>query len=242
MPLYSNTIINHWRAQFLGGDIFCGDGAFSVVVHTGLPEDRRVMVLEQTDSQESAVLTPAMAARAGLSRGQTLSEMEFRRKLAKADVTLHGADYLFYFTEDDRAALCRDEIEGGCRRLSERDGAAFSLFQSSASEQDLDDAFVELNHWAVFGAFEADRLVAAASAYPWDDTPFADMGVLTLAAFRGRGHGRNLVRSISRYACAQGYEPQYRCQLDNSASIALAKAAGLTLFGKWEVVSPDSPH
>ena len=49
------------------------------------------------------------------------------------------------------------------------------------------------------------------------------------------------MRAISRYACEQGYEPQYRCQTDNLASVALAKTAGLTLFGTWEVISPDSP-
>jgi hypothetical protein len=33
------------------------------------------------------------------------------------------------------------------------------------------------------------------------------------------------------------FEPQYRCQLDNHASVALAKACGLTLFGKWVVAA-----
>lgn len=72
-------------------------------------------------------------------------------------------------------------------------------------------------------------------AYPWEDNAqIADLGVLTLTPFRGKGHARKVVRSISKYARDQGYEPQYRCQLDNLASTALAKAAGLTLFGKWE--------
>ena len=63
--------------------------------------------------------------------------------------------------------------------------------------------------------------------------------MLTLAPFRGLGHGRGVVRSISRYARLQGYEPQYRCQLDNQASVSLAGAAGLSLFGTWDVNSPD---
>jgi len=103
----------------------------------------------------------------------------------------------------------------------------------------LDDAYVELDHWAVFGTFEQDRLVGAASAYPWQDAQIADVGVLTLAPFRGRGHARRVVREICKYVYGQGYEPQYRCQLDNLASAAVAKAAGLTLFGTWEVISPD---
>ena len=105
----------------------------------------------------------------------------------------------------------------------------------------LDDAYVELDHWAVFGSFDDGRLVCAASMYPWEDAPIADTGVLTLPSYRGKGHARKVVRAISRYACEQGYEPQYRCQTDNLASVALAKTAGLTLFGTWEVISPDSP-
>jgi predicted GNAT family acetyltransferase len=82
--------------------------------------------------------------------------------------------------------------------------------------------------------------VSAASAYPWGGALLADLGVLTLQPFRGRGHARRVVRSISRHALDRGYEPQYRCQLDNQASVALARGAGLAMFGKWEVVSPTS--
>jgi hypothetical protein len=49
------------------------------------------------------------------------------------------------------------------------------------------------------------------------------------------------VRAACRYAYARGLEPQYRCQRDNAASLALAAAAGLTWFGTWEVVAPESP-
>ncbi|WP_244590783.1 GNAT family N-acetyltransferase [Xenorhabdus hominickii] len=69
------------------------------------------------------------------------------------------------------------------------------------------------------------------------DAQIADTGVLTLESFRGKGHARKVVRAISKYAYIQGYEPQYRCQIDNFASSALARAAGLKLFGKWEIAS-----
>jgi hypothetical protein len=46
---------------------------------------------------------------------------------------------------------------------------------------------------------------------------------------------------MCKHAAQKGYEPQYRCQLDNHASLAVAKAAGLTHFGTWEVVSRDIP-
>jgi RimJ/RimL family protein N-acetyltransferase len=213
---------------------------FTVAINPELDQDSRVMVLEISDGRVMAVLTPALADKLGLYPRQNLSEPTFRRKLNEAGVTLHGADYLFYFSEAEKNVLLQENLEGVLRRLTEQDEAVFSEFQSSASEQDLDDAYVELDHWAVFGSFEQNRLVSAASMYPWENAQIADLGILTLTPFRGKGHARKVVRSISKYAYNQGYEPQYRCQLDNQASTLLAKAAGLTLFGKWEVISPDS--
>ncbi|ETS31133.1 acetyltransferase [Photorhabdus temperata] len=240
MSLFSQTITDFWRTPFLNGDVLYRDEVFTVVINPELREDRRVMVLETSDGRIMAVLTPALADKLSLYQRQDLSESMFRRKLNEAGVTLHGADYLFYFSEADKNVLLQENLEGVLRRLTEQDDAVFSEFQSSASEQDLDDAYVELDHWAVFGSFEQKRLVSAASMYPWENAPIADLGVLTLTPFRGKGHARKVVRSISKYACDQGYEPQYRCQLDNQTSVSLAKAAGLTLFGKWEVISPDS--
>lgn len=239
-PLFSQTITDYWREQFLEGDVLYSDELFTVAINPGLDEDSRVMMLETTDGRIMAVLTPAMADKIGLYQ-QDLSEEIFREKLNEVGVTLHGADYLYYFTEADKNVLLQENLEGDLRRLTEQDVAVFSEFESFAPEQDLDDAFVELDHWVVFGSFEQNRLVCAASMYPWEhETQIADLGVLTLALFRGKGHARKVVRSICKYAYDQGYEPQYRCQLDNHVSTSLARAAGLTLFGKWDVISPDS--
>ncbi|KOS60254.1 GNAT family N-acetyltransferase [Lysinibacillus agricola] len=240
MHLFSQTITDNWKSQFLNGDVIYSNGIFTVTINPDLSEDSRVMVLETTDGRVLAVLTPEMADKLDLSKGQELSELDFRQKLNEGGVTLHGADYLFYFSKTEKNVLLQENQEGTLRQLTEQDDLIFSEFESSASEQDLDDAYVELDHWAVFGSFEQNRLVCAASMYPWEeDVQIADLGVLTLTSFRGKGHARKVVRSICKYAFEQGYEPQYRCQLDNEASMFLAKAAGLTLFGKWDVISPD---
>lgn len=242
IPLFSQTVIDFWRTHFETGDILYHDDTFTVVINPDLSEDSRVMVLATTDGKVKAVLTPATADKADLTQQGELSEAIFRQKLNEAGVTLHGADYLFYFTETDKNALLQETVGGDLRQLTEQDDDVFTEFQAAASEQDLDDAYVELDHWAVFGSFEHNRLVSATSMYPWDDSKIADIGVLTLTDYRGKGHAHRVVRCISKYAYNQGHEPQYRCQLDNYASTSLAKAAGLTLFGKWEVVSPDSTN
>ncbi|WP_227011822.1 GNAT family N-acetyltransferase [Paenibacillus lutimineralis] len=240
MPIFSPTITDFWQTEFLNGDVLYSDEVFTIAINPDLDEDRRIMVLETIDGRVMVVLTPALAEKTALHKKQGLSEETFRQKLNEAGVSLHGADYLFYFSEADKNVVLQENLEGELRRLTGHDHAVFSNFQSSASEQDLDDAYVELDHWAVFGSFEQNRLVSAASMYPWENSRIADLGVLTLTSFRGKGHARKVVRSISKYAYGQGYEPQYRCQLDNLASVSLAKAAGLTLYGKWDVVSPDS--
>ncbi|MGO4185444.1 GNAT family N-acetyltransferase [Paenibacillus sp. TAF43_2] len=240
MSLFSQTITDFWKAPFLNGDVLYSDDVFTVATNDDLSEDRRVMLLESSDGRVMAILTAALAEKIGLYQGQDLSESTFRRKLKEAGVALHGADYLFYFSEADKYKLLQENQDGVLRQLTVQDDLIFSEFQSLASEQDLDDAYVELDHWAVFGSFEQNRLASAASMYPWENVQIADLGVLTLTSFRGKGHARKVVRTISKYAYSQGYEPQYRCQLDNQASTSLAKAAGLTLFGKWEVISPES--
>lgn len=192
------------------------------------------------DGHVRVVLTPALADHLDLHPQQNLSEPDFRQKLNEAGILLHGADYLFYFSEAEKQILLQEPVKANLRRLTAQDKVIFDAFCSLASAEDLDGAYVELDHRAVFGAFDEDRLVCAASIYAWEDTKIMDLGVLTLDAFRGRGHARHVVRAICQYALENGYEPQYRCQLDNLASVALAKSAGLTLFGKWDTVFPDS--
>jgi predicted GNAT family acetyltransferase len=117
------------------------------------------------------------------------------------------------------------------------DAEVFAQFAAAAPAQDLDDAFVELGHWLVMGTFADGRLVSVASMYPWHGTNLADLGVITLPEYRGRGLAKRTVRAISARALADGYEPQYRCQLDNMPSASLARAAGFVQFGTWDVIT-----
>jgi RimJ/RimL family protein N-acetyltransferase len=241
VEVFSPVVTGFWHATFSGEQVQPRDATFTVAVYSDLSEERRVMVLHTADGVVRAVLTPSLADTVGFSTLRPRSEADLRRALSDAGVALHAADNLFYFSRADLDTLLGEDPHPGVRQLSDADAALFAQFQSSASEQDLDDAYVELDHWAVFGAFAQDRLVTAASMYPWGNACIADLGVLTLPAYRRCGHARAVVRALCRHAAQKGYEPQYRCQTDNHASLAVAKAAGLTHFGTWEVVSPDSP-
>jgi GNAT superfamily N-acetyltransferase len=122
------------------------------------------------------------------------------------------------------------------RRLTAEDAELFKAFEASATEQDLDDAYVELDHWRVFGALVEGKLVAAASMYPWDNSKIADMGVLTLPEYRGQGHGKAVVQALAKHAYELGYEPQYRHQSHNLSSKGVALGCGFEFFGQRDVV------
>ena len=240
MSLFSQTITDHWEALFMNGDVLYSDEVFTVFINPNLRVDRQVMILETYDGSVMAVLTPAFVDKLGLSQHNKLSETTFRQKLNDAGVIFHDTENIFYIKESDKALLLQVNSEGDLRQLTKEDGAVFSEFQSSASKQDLDEAYIELDHWAVFGSFEQNRLVSAASVYRWGKAQIKDIGILTLVPFRGKGHARKVVSTISKYVYGLGFEPQYRCGLDNHASASLAKASGFTLYGKWEVISPES--
>lgn len=234
MPTHAPTVTDFWRTMF-HGDVRYRSEALTVTANPGLSHDRRAMVLETVDGSARLVLTVSVADRLNLSGHPGLAEL--RRRLADLGIAFHGADHLFYFTEAEKDRLLTEEPGDDVRRLTGEDRELFAAFTSGASASDLDDAYVELDHWAVFGAVEDDRLVTVASMYPWRQSVLADVGVLTLPPFRGRGHARHVIRAISRYAYGRAHHPQYRCQLDNLASVALAKSAGLTRFGTWDVVA-----
>ncbi len=241
MNNFSKQVTDFWNEE-MNGDLWYKDDSFTLMINEDLEEDGQIMLLESADKQRvNVVITSAIMKRIGLMVNDSLSESVFLQLLKDAGISLHGADYIYYYQEENKKKLLETASIETIRLLNASDGEAFEYFVSSASEQDLDDAYVELDHWVVFGSFEDGKLVSAASMYPWgDDVKIADLGVLTLPDYRGKGHARNLVHTICKYTLQQGYEPQYRCQIDNHASVALAGASGLTLYGKWDLIASDS--
>ena len=228
MTIFPKPILDYWH------EAFAGDGSSTWAVSEKLNPKRPAMMLEGIDGRVRTVLRPELIDRVNPNAPGVTSIADIQDLLERGGVSLHDPDYLFYLPADTRVASGQSLA---ARQLTIEDRDAFEAFHADASEQDRDDAFVELDHWAVFGCFEDGRLVSAASAYPWESGMFADLGVLTLPDVRGRGFARAVVLTISEFSRRKGYEPQYRCQIDNLASVALAKSCGFALFGKWIVAS-----
>jgi predicted GNAT family acetyltransferase len=211
-------------------------GKHHVVVDDTLPESRSLMVLEPVGGDGILSLTSALADRLGLTGQTSVSADALARALDVAAVKLNGADYLFYLPTQEQALVRSERASPATRQLTETDADAFAAFAARAPADDLDEAFVELEHWLVFGTFVDEQLVSAASMYPWQGSQLADLGVITLPAHRGLGLAKATVRAISAQALRQGYEPQYRCQLNNAPSVALAHSAGFVRFGTCDVI------
>ena len=233
--MFSSAVTTYWKPE--SAPEISDD--FTVVIDPTLSDSRSVSVLSVADGRRLLTVTPARAAELALSPAATVSDEELARRLAAAGLELNGPDHLFYLPVAQQEVLRLEPVGAQTRPLTDEDAALFERFTQEAPEDDLDDAFVELDHWLVFGTILDGRLVSAASMYPWDGSRLADLGVITLPEFRGRGLGRATVRAMSSRAIESGYEPQYRCQFDNASSVALAASAGFALFGDWDVVATE---
>jgi hypothetical protein len=230
-------VSTYWQVQFATGDDVLITSSIEVRINTKLVEEERFMVLGTVTGSDKVVMVPEIAAQLPcLTSTKSVDLSQLRNELAKAGLILHDADYIFYFTDTQKLTLGPDVA---VRQLNQEDAADFVEFQSQCSELDLDNAYVELEHWMVYGLFNDGRLVCTASAYHGENDNMADIGVITLPTERKKNYATRVVRAMSYDICLQHFEPQYRCQRDNKGSISVAQSAGLSLYGTWEALSPD---
>lgn len=232
METVTDVVRRKWIRPFSGGTVLCETTGFRLAARQSLSHNASVQVLGH-QGRTLALVTDDVAAQPEIR--DATDQASFREAIANVGIEMNGPDHLFFLPSEKKLELYRSANAPHVRQLTKDDAAAFSEFEDSASEQDRDDAYVELGHWVVFGAFDGGSLIAAGSAYPFDNEPLADFGVLTLCNYRGQGHATEIVSAMARYALARGFEPQYRCQLDNLGSIALARKTGFVELGTWDI-------
>ncbi|GAA1004241.1 GNAT family N-acetyltransferase [Nocardiopsis tropica] len=236
MTEFAPVVGAQWSDPFERGEKVTDTGTFRLAIDDDLDHESRAQILVRGD-RTYALVDRATAGLPGIA--DAVDERSLRAALDSGGVVMNGPDHLFFLPGARKADLLAGRDAPSVRQLTTADAEAFEAFEAASSDQDLDDAYVELDHWVVFGAFDSGRLVAAGSAYPFEgDTQLADLGVLTLADRRGRGYACAVVHAMARHVIALGYEPQYRCQLDNAGSIALAAKAGFAEFGTWDQPLP----
>lgn len=159
----------------------------------------------------------------------------FRDLLTENHIKLHIPDRIYYANEP--IIMPPAGKNWTMRLLTQSDELIFENFCHNIDATEIDNAWVDLEHWAVYGLFVNGNLASACSLLPWDGTQIADVGVLTHPTRRGQGLAKHLVNFAHHHIAKQGYVLQYRTQTDNFASIHLARSLSLSLYACWESLS-----
>lgn len=226
---FSNSILNYWHNQYQNNECVFKSENLSIFINPNLDEDYQAVQLTLAE-RTIIMVSPSF-----------IQSHHLDAQFNWASLNWHGADQIFYYDAEQLDVVKELPKLYLIRPLTQDDQQIFDEFCQKMPPEDLEDAFVALDHYLVYGVFVYGELVAVASMYAWDKDEYkiADVGVVTLPNFRQQGHAKRLIRSISQAAILLGYEPQYRCQLDNLNSLALAKSAGLSPLLQWDVVLAD---
>jgi RimJ/RimL family protein N-acetyltransferase len=209
---------------------------FSIHIADKIPFGYPIMKLHRDDDKIFIIMTPELAKELTISKNSSLQELD--QALHDAHMKWYDEDGLYYLSEDNQSRLLQRGDHKGVRELTEVDSKLFSDFEKRNSKQDIDDVEVDLENEAIFGFIHENSLECAGDYYLWSNSNIADIGVLTVPSWRGRGLASKVVESLCRHALAQGRIPQYRCQLDNTASIGVANRLGFQRYGLWTVGVP----
>jgi len=236
-----------WFQQYFSGSPACQWQDLHIFVNDALTEQDQLMILSYPQSApQHPALTRVILTSDYLhtifgnqpNLPQHLSATLFRELLAKQLIKLHAPDRIYYGLEPQ--VLPPSKENWTMRMLTKGDALIFENFCHNINAAEIDNAWLELEHWAVFGLFVSGTLACACSLYPWDDTNIADIGVLTHPTRRGQGLAKCLVNFAHHQIAKQGYLLQYRTQTDNKASIRLAQSLSLQLYALWEPLSQET--
>ena len=185
------------------------DGRWLVGVREDLTH--AIQTILTLDGRRLVAATPAFAARAGLVDGARLDDDALAGAVARAGARLNGPDHIFGFDDDHLPRLMGEENAASIRPLGPADADRFARLTGACSPSEVDEAYVEVDHWAAFGLFDGDEIVSAASAYPWrtrwwptsasSPAPIAVAGV-TPGRWCGRSAGTSSMRGTSRSTAA----------------------------------------
>src|SRR5699024_9027834 len=193
--VFSLVVSNFWDRS-LAGTVVDENESIRLTLDSHLPPEQAVGILTTEDAVR-VCLHPKVAAAAGLDRPpQRLEPAQVRARLQAGGVPLNGADHLHYFPQAAAEQLSAEPDAPGVRELTADDADLFAAFTAACREEDLDEAYVELDHWLVVGVLRPGVPVAAARAYVWQDSALADVGVITHPQHRRQGHARAVVRAI----------------------------------------------
>jgi GNAT superfamily N-acetyltransferase len=113
----------------------------------------------------------------------------------------------------------------GTRPLAAEDDEALERLAMACDRDEWVHSGIERALAPIFGCYTGDELAAAGMLLPWGLRQ-CNVGIITHPSFRGQGYGRAVVSAVTAYMLAEGYVAQYQTLLDNTSSVAIARALG----------------
>jgi predicted GNAT family acetyltransferase len=119
------------------------------------------------------------------------------------------------------------------------DNEALRRLFGSTDISDWERGGVEFDHPVIFGAFEGETLVAAASAVPWS-ARLDGVAVFTHPGHRRQGWARRVTRALCRHATVQGHAVQIAAPEGDAAAMGLARTLGFRDYA--QTIAVVFPH
>lgn len=223
----------YWQSVFGFADLPEDDNVFTLHIADTLPSRHSLLKLVRHDHKTFVAATRRCAAHLSLKPDSRQSDIE--QAMHEKDLIWYDEDAVHYFSDADQKALPSSPRSADIRQLTESDADAFERFRIRMPTADWDEVTPELDNEAVFGCFQFDELCSVADYYRWQQSPFADLGVITAPDCRQQGKGAQVVKALSGHACARGLIPQYRAQVTNQSSQKVARRLNMQRFGLWTV-------
>lgn len=151
----------------------------------------------------------------------SLSGDNIQQVLGVSSIESHDIGLLHYLSPSDRLDVPTPP-SFTVRELGLTDPEYISALHSHCTPEEVDEGYVEIDHEIVFGCFHEHELVSASSGYRM--AGFMDIGVLTHPKFRNLGLGRVVVGALCTWAIAHNIIAQYRCDVQNTGSLNLARS------------------
>ena len=225
MQDFEEIIINNWASRF--------QSSVSTIKQSGttlLPDEKyanqNMIIFWHIGKHTFALFDPSYAEllkdiMVRLPINTSLSGDNIQQVLGVNLIASHDIGLIHYLPPFDLPNLATPH-SFNVRELALSDQEPLSALHSNCTPEEVDDGYVEIDHEIVFGCFHENELVSAASGYRM--AGFMDIGVLTHNKFRKLGLGKVVVGALCTWAIAHDVIAQYRCDIQNTGSLGVARA------------------
>jgi len=144
------------------------------------------------------------------------------------NISVESITNAYYVAEDELIKPKRLNNKFNIRKLTLDDKIYLKKLLKTCSDNEIENAEVEIDHEIILGCFNGKILTSVASVLDWGS--FYDVGVITHSEYRKLGLGKTVVFHICKEIFKTDKIPLYRCEVSLFSSIGVAKSLGFKQF------------